>query len=92
MLAVVLGVITARLGMVFFGMAGMAMGAVGVVRRFFVIAGLMVLGGLAVMPRRMLVVFGRLSMELNAFVVAHLALPIWQLRISHFYANRLTLC
>ena len=41
-----LGVMAARLGMVFFGVASMAIGAVGVMRRLFVIAGFVMLGGL----------------------------------------------
>ena len=61
------GVMTAGLGMMLFGMAGMAVGAVGVVRGLLVIAGLMVLGG-------MFVVFGSLMMVLDACVVAHILL------------------
>jgi hypothetical protein len=76
MRAVMFGVMTAGLDMMVFGMAGMAMGAVSVVRRLFVIAGLMVLGRFAVMLRRMFVVFGGLVMMLDAFVVAHISLPV----------------
>jgi hypothetical protein len=47
--AVVLGVMTARLGMVFFGVAGVAMGAVGVMRGLLVIAGFVMFGGLVMM-------------------------------------------
>jgi hypothetical protein len=65
--AVVLGVVAAGLGVMLFGMAGMAMGAVGVVRRLLVIAGLVVFGGFAVMPGRVLVMFGGVG--------AHVSLP-----------------
>jgi hypothetical protein len=75
MRAVMFGVMTAGLDVMVFGMAGMAMGAVSVVRRLFVIAGLMVLGRFAVMLRRMFVVFGGLVMMLDAFVVAHIFSP-----------------
>jgi hypothetical protein len=73
-LAVVLGVMTARLGMMFFGVAGMAVGAVSVVRRFFVIAGLVVLGGFTVMLGGMLVMFGGLVMMFDG-VFAHVCAP-----------------
>ena len=75
MLAVVLGVMTARLGMMLLGMAGMAVGGVGVVRRLLVIAGLMMPGSFAVMLGRVFVVFGGLvMMVLDACVVAHILL------------------
>ena len=69
--AVMLGVMTAGLDMVMFGMAGMAVGAVGVVRRLFVIAGFVMLGGFAMMLGGVLVMFGGLVMMFDAFVVAH---------------------
>jgi hypothetical protein len=47
-----------------------------VVRRLIVIAGFMMLGGFAVMLRRVLVMFGGLVMMLDACVVAHGALPV----------------
>jgi hypothetical protein len=76
MLTVVLGVMAARLGMMVLGMAGMAVGAVCVMSRFFVIAGFMMLGGLAVMLRRMLVMFGSLvMMVLDACMVVHISSP-----------------
>lgn len=76
MLAVVLGVVTAGLGMMLFGVAGMAVSGVGVVCRLLVIAGLMVLGGFAVMPGSVFVVFRRLvMMVLDACVVAHICSP-----------------
>jgi len=72
-----LRVMAAGLGVVLFGVAGMPVGAMGVVRRLLVIAGLVVPGGLAVMLRRVLVVFGRLvMMVLDAHVVSHISLPV----------------
>ena len=59
-LAVMLSVMTAGLDMMMFGMAGMAVGAVGVVRRLLVIAGFMMLGGFTMMFRGVFVVFGSL--------------------------------
>ena len=84
MLAVVLGVMTARLGMVLFGVAGMAVGAVSVVRRLFVIAGLVMLGGLAVMFCRMLVMLGGLVMMLDVGMFAHVALPVGGYQSARF--------
>jgi hypothetical protein len=76
-LRVMLGVVAAGFGVMLFGMAGVAVGGVGVVRGLFVIAGFVVLGGFAVMLRRVLVVFGGLVMVLDACVVAHGALPVY---------------
>jgi len=74
--AVMDGVMTAGLGMMLFGVAGMTVSAVGVVRRLFVIAGFMVLGGFAVMLGGMLVMLGGLVMVmLDACVVAHISSP-----------------
>jgi hypothetical protein len=74
-LAVMLGVMTAGLDMMMFGMAGMTVGTVGVVRRLLVIAGLMMPGGFAMVLGCVLVVFGRLvMMVLDACVVAHVFL------------------
>ena len=89
-----LGVMTACLGVMFFGVAGVAVGAVGVVRRLFVIAGFMVLGGFAVMLGGMLVMLGGLVMVvLDAFVVAHIRSPGWQCEnTTPVYAGPLTLC
>jgi len=56
-------------------MAGMAMGAVGVMRRLVVIAGFVMLGGFAVMLRGLLVMFGSLLMMFYALVVAHVFSP-----------------
>ena len=76
-LAVMGGVVTARLGVVMFGVAGMTVRGMGVVRRLFVIAGFVMLGGLAVMFCRMLVMLGGLVMMLDVGVFAHVALPVY---------------
>jgi hypothetical protein len=76
MRAVMFGVMTAGLGMMLLGLAGMAMRAVGVVCRLLVIAGLMVFRGFAVMLRRVFVVLGSLVMMVDACVVAHVSLPV----------------
>jgi hypothetical protein len=76
MRAVMLGVMTAGLGMMLLGLAGMAVRAVGVVCRLLVIAGLVVPGGFAVMLRRVFVVLGSLVMMVDACVVAHVSLPV----------------
>jgi hypothetical protein len=57
--------------------AGMPVCGVSVVRRLFVIAGFVVLGGFTVMPGGMLVMFGGLGVMLDVGVVAHGALPGW---------------
>ncbi|TWC05943.1 hypothetical protein FBZ93_102257 [Bradyrhizobium macuxiense] len=80
MFAVVLGVMPARFGVVMLGVAGVTMGAVGVMRRLLVIALLVVLGGFAMMTRRVLVMLGCLVMMLNACVVAHDDLPVWRMK------------
>ena len=69
-----LSVMTACLGMMFFGVAGMAMGAVRVVRRLLMIAGLVMLGGFAVMLGRMLMMFGGLVVMFDG-VFAHVCAP-----------------
>ena len=91
MLAVVLGVMPARLGVVMLGMAGVAEGAVRVVRCLVVIAGLMVLSGLAVVTRGVLVMFGGLVMMLDAVMLAHVALPDVVIAVRDVYAPPLTL-
>ena len=70
-----LGVMTAGLGMMLFGVAGMTVSAVGVVRRLFVIAGFVVFGGFTVVLGSMLVMFGGLGVMLDVGVVTHRALP-----------------
>jgi hypothetical protein len=72
--AVLLGVMAAGLGVMLFGVAGMAMRGVGVVSGLLVIAGFMMLGGFAVMLCRMLVVFGGLLVMFDG-VFAHVSLP-----------------
>ena len=69
-----LGVMTARFGMMFFGVAGMAVGAVSVVRRLLVVAGFVVLGGFTVMLGGMLVMLGSGVMVLDDLVFGHDAL------------------
>ena len=93
-LSVMLSVMTAGLDMMMFGMAGMAVGAVGVVRRLLVIAGFMMLGGFTMMFRGVFVVFGSLvMMVLDACVVAHVFSPGWQCENAMpVYAVRLTVC
>jgi len=86
--AVVLGVMPARFGVVVLGMAGMAMGAVRVVRRLLVIALFVVLGGFAVMTRRVLVMLSCLVVMLNACVVAHDDLPVWRVKSAIFKQER----
>jgi len=76
MLAVLPGVMTAGLGMMFFGVAGMPVSAMGVVRGLLVIAGFMMLGGFAMMLGCLLVVFSGLVMVLDACVISHISLPI----------------
>ena len=75
-LAVVGGVVTARLGVVMFGVAGMAVRGVGVMRGLFVVAGLVMLGGFAVMLGGMLVMLGGLVVMIDVGVLAHVALPV----------------
>jgi len=80
MLAVMRGVVTARLGVVMLGVAGMTVRGMGVVRRLFVIAGFVMPGGLAVMFCSMLVMLGGLVVmfDVGVFlgVLAHVALPV----------------
>jgi hypothetical protein len=87
-----LGVVAAGFGVMFFGLAGMAVGTVGVVRRLFVIARLVMLGGFAMMLRRMFVMFRGLVMMLDACVVAHVSLPVVWLKARMVYTTLLTLC
>jgi hypothetical protein len=66
----------------------MAMGAVRVMRRLLVIALFVVLGGFAVMTRRVLVMLGCLVVMLNACVVAHDDLPVWRVKSAIFKQER----
>jgi hypothetical protein len=83
-LAVMGGVVTARLGVVMFGVAGMTVRGMGVVRRLFMIAGFVMLGGLAVMFCRMLVMLGGLLMMLDVGMFAHVALPVGGYQSARF--------
>jgi hypothetical protein len=82
------GVVAARLGVVMFGVAGMTMRGMGVVRRLFMIAGLVMPGGLAVMLGGMLVMLGGLVMMLDVGVFlgvfAHVALPVGGYQSARF--------
>ena len=64
--AVMLGVMAARLDVMMFGVAGMPVRGMGMVRRLLVIAGFMVLRGFAVMLGCVLVMLGGLVMMLDA--------------------------
>ena len=75
MLAVMFGVMTAGLDMMVFGVAGVAMRGMGMVRGLFVIACAMMFGGFAMMFRSMFVMFGGLVMVINACMVAHICSP-----------------
>jgi hypothetical protein len=77
MLAVMGGVVAARLGVVMFGVAGMTVRGMGVVRRLLVIAGFVMLGGFAVMLGGMLVMLGGLVVVIDVAVFAHVALPAY---------------
>jgi hypothetical protein len=70
-----LGVMTAGFGVMMFGMAGVAMRAVRMMSRLFVIAGFMMLGSFAMVLRGMLVMFGCLVVMLDACVVGHVSSP-----------------
>ena len=85
-------VMAAGLGMMFLGMAGMPVGAMGVVRRLLVIAGLMVPGGFAVMPGGVFVVLGSLVMVLDTCVVAHICSPGLAIEVRLVYPGHLTRC
>ena len=73
MLAVMFSVMTARLGMVLFGVAGMPVGAMSMVCGLLVIAGLVVLGGFAMMFGSVLMMFGGFMMVFDC-VCGHLVL------------------
>ncbi len=81
----------ARLGVMFFGVAGVAVGAVSVVRGLFVIAGFVVLGGFTVMLGGMLVMFGGLVVMFDG-VFRHVSLPVQMRKVRMMYAASLTLC
>jgi hypothetical protein len=75
-LAVLRSVMPARLDVMMLGVAGMAVGGVRVMRRLLVIAGLVMLGGFAMMLCCMLMVLGRLVVMLHALMLAHISLPV----------------
>jgi hypothetical protein len=75
-LAVLRSVMPARLDVMMLSVAGMAVGGVRVVRRLLVIAGLVMLGGFAMMLCCMLMVLGRLVVMLHALMLAHISLPV----------------
>ena len=84
-----LGVVAARLDVMMFGVAGMAVGGVGVMRGLLVIAGLVVLGGFTVMLGGVFVVLGGLVVVLDA----HVSLSrIGELKSAKVNRDRLTLC
>ena len=88
-----LGVMAAGFGMMMFGMAGVAVRAMGMVSGLFVMAGFMVLGGFAVVPCSLLVMFGGLvMMVLYACVFAHACSPDQVMKVRTIYAIRLTGC
>jgi hypothetical protein len=68
MRAVRLSVVPARLGMVMFGMAGVSVGDVGVMRRLLVIAGLVLLRRFAMVLGRLLVMLSGSLMVLSSLV------------------------
>lgn len=76
MLAVLRSVMPARLDVMMLGVAGVTVGGVRVVRRLLVIAGLVMLGGFAMMLCCMLMVLGRLVVMLHALMFAHISLPV----------------
>ncbi len=84
-----LGVVAARFDVMMFGVAGMAVRGVGVMRGLLVIAGFVVLGGFAVMLGGMFVVLGCLVMVLDA----HVSLSrVGKLKSAKINRDRLTLC
>jgi len=71
LVAMMLSVELARLVAVVFGVEMVGMGHVGVVGRFFVMAGFVRLGGVVVMLGRVLVVFRRFAVMFDLFLVGH---------------------
>lgn len=67
---------TAGFGVMFFGVAGVTVGSVRVMRGLLVIAGFVMPGSFTVMLGGVLVMFGRLVMMMfDAFVIAHVVSP-----------------
>ena len=83
-LAVMGGVVTARLGVVMFGVAGMTVRGMGVVGGGGMILVFVVLGGKAVMPGGVLVMLGGLLMMLDVGMFAHVALPVGGYQSARF--------
>src|SRR5262249_11228940 len=73
MLAVHLSVVPARLGMMMLGMAGVSVRDVGMMRRLFVIAGLMRRRRFTLVLGRLLVMLSGFLMVLRALVLAHVS-------------------
>jgi hypothetical protein len=74
--AVMFRMVAARLNVMMLGVAGVTVRAMGMVRRLFMIARLVMLGGFAMMLRGMLVVLGGLMMMVfDACVVVHVSSP-----------------
>jgi hypothetical protein len=91
-MAVMLGVMTAGLDMMMFGVAGVTVGAMRMMRRLLVIAGFMMFGGFTVMLRRMFMVLRSLVMVLDGLVVAHGFSPGLMTETTMAYATDLTIC
>jgi len=74
-LAVLLGVMTARLDVMVLGVGGMAVGDMCVMCRLLVIASLVMFRGFAMVLRSLLMVLRRLVVVLTALMRAHFSLP-----------------
>jgi hypothetical protein len=70
-LAVVFDMMPAGFDVMVFSVAGVTKRSMGMVRRFFVVASFMMLGGFAMMLGRVLVMFGGLVVVIDARMVAH---------------------
>jgi hypothetical protein len=79
-LPVFLGVLLRCVLMMVGGMQGMPVSHLGVMRRFFVISGLVMLGGFVMVLGRMLMVMRGLLMVLVDIVTVHRSLPCGLLR------------
>jgi hypothetical protein len=89
-LAVHFGVVPACLGMMVFGVAGVAVRGMGMMRRLLVIAGLVVFRRFTMMLGRVLVMLGGLMVVLGALVLAHVFSRSDGLKVRQGYAGRLT--
>jgi hypothetical protein len=74
-LNMMLGVMPARVLAMFARVAGMAGGSAGVVACLFMIAVLVVVGGFAMMMRRLIMMIGRVAMMFGAFMLKHFVSP-----------------